>query len=146
VTCTGAGGSSSANVTVNVMQPAAPPPPPPAAAPREIFRLEGVYFDFDRATLKPEGRTKLDSAVTILNRFSEMRVEVQGHTDSIGTVEYNQRLSERRAQAVVDYLVSRGISATRLTSRGYSENNPVADNATDEGRALNRRVMLIEMR
>lgn len=136
ITCTGAGGSASSSATVNVA----------AQPPREIFRLEGVYFDFDKSLIKPEGRVKLDSAVTILNRYPDMRVEIHGHTDSIGTVEYNQGLSERRATAVRDYLVSRGIAVTRLTTRGFSENNPVADNGTAAGRAENRRVLLIEMR
>ena len=111
-----------------------------------MFRLEGVFFDFDKATLKPEGRTKLDEAVATLNRYSDMRVEIQGHTDSLGTEAYNQGLSERRAKAVHDYLVSKGISASRLTTRGFGETQPVADNGTKEGRAQNRRVVLIEVR
>ena len=150
VTCNGAGGSGSASTTVSVTQP--PPPPTPAAAPapaprpREIYRLEGVYFDFDNATLKPMGMTKLDSAVTILNRYSDMRVEIQGYTDSLGTEEYNMGLSERRATAVRDYLVSKGIATARLTTRGFGETGPVADNGTRAGRAENRRVGLVEIR
>jgi outer membrane protein OmpA-like peptidoglycan-associated protein len=136
ITCTGAGGSASSSATVNVA----------AQAPREIFRLEGVYFDFDKSIIKPEGRVKLDSAVTILNRYSDMRVEIHGHTDSIGTEQYNQGLSERRATAVRDYLVARGIAVTRLTTRGFGETQPVANNGTSAGRAENRRVMLIELR
>jgi OOP family OmpA-OmpF porin len=69
-------------------------------------------------------------------------VEVAGHTDSVGTDSYNQGLSERRAQAVVNYLVAKGINASRFKARGYGESEPVADNATDEGRAENRRVEL----
>lgn len=131
-----------------VRPPVTPPPParPPQPPPREMFRLEGVFFDFDKATLKPEGRTKLDEAVATLNRYSDMRVEIQGHTDSLGTEAYNQGLSERRAKAVHDYLVSKGISASRLTTRGFGETQPVADNGTKEGRAQNRRVVLIEVR
>jgi OOP family OmpA-OmpF porin len=121
-------------------------PPPAAAPPREIFRLEGVFFDFDRSTIKPEGRVKLDSAVTILNRYADLRVEIQGHTDSIGTNGYNDGLSMRRANAVREYLTSRGIAASRLTTRGFGETTPIADNGTDAGRAQNRRDMLVEIR
>jgi len=145
ITCTGAGGSVSAPVTVSVT-PAPAAVPPPAQPQREIYRLDGVFFDFDKSVIKPEGRVKLDSAVTILNRFADMRVEIQGHTDSIATDAYNQALSERRAMAVRDYLVSRGIAGSRLTMRGFGETQPQADNGTDAGRALNRRVILIEVR
>jgi len=145
LTCTGTGGSVNAPVTVSVTAaPAAPPPP--AAPPREIYRLDGVFFDFDMSVIKPEGRVKLDSAVTILNRFADMRVEIQGHTDSIATEAYNQALSLRRATAVRDYLMARGIAESRLTMRGFGETQPQADNGTDAGRALNRRVVLIEVR
>jgi outer membrane protein OmpA-like peptidoglycan-associated protein len=149
ITCTGSGGSTSSSATVGVAMPTPPTPPaqPPAQQPpREVFRLEGVFFDFDKSDIKPEGRVKLDSAVTILNRFADMRVEIQGHTDSIGTEEYNIGLSHRRANAVRDYLISKGIAATRLTTRGFGETAPAADNATREGRALNRRVIIIELR
>jgi outer membrane protein OmpA-like peptidoglycan-associated protein len=105
-----------------------------------------VFFDFDKSVIKPEGRVKLDSAVTILNRFSDMRVEIQGHTDSIATEQYNIGLSNRRANAVKDYLMSKGIAASRLTTRGMGETSPAADNGTAAGRALNRRVILIEIR
>ena len=118
----------------------------PAAPPREIYKLEGVYFDFDKATLKPEGRTKLDEAVATLNRYADIRVEIQGHTDSLGTDAYNQSLSERRATTVREYLISKGIAASRMTSKGFGESQPVADNGTKAGRAQNRRVVLIEIR
>ena len=146
--CTGAGGSGDASTTVNVTQPPPPAAAPaaPAAQPREMFRLEGVYFDFDKATLKDAGKTKLDSAVTILGRYPDMRVEIQGHTDSIGTEAYNEGLSERRAVAVREYLVSKGVPASRLTTRGFGESQPASDNGTGAGRAQNRRVVLIEIR
>ena len=146
ITCSGAGGSANASATVNVTQPPPPPVRAPAPPPREIFRLEGVYFDFDKSTLKPEGKAKLDDAVAILNRYSDVRVEIQGHADSIGTNVYNQGLSERRSKAVYDYLVSKGITASRMTTRGFGEERPVADNGTRSGRALNRRVVIIEIR
>jgi outer membrane protein OmpA-like peptidoglycan-associated protein len=150
VNCAGNGGTATASATVSVTEPAPPSTPPPAATPapttpHELFRLEGVYFDFDKASLKPEGRTKLDEAVAVLNRNADIRVEIQGHTDSIGTAEYNMGLSERRAKTVRDYLVSKGISATRMTTRGAGETEPVADNGTKAGRAQNRRVVLIEI-
>ena len=150
ITCSGAGGSANASTTVNVSQPAPPPVRAPVAAPaappREIYKLEGVYFDFDKATLKPEGRTKLDEAVATLNRYADIRVEIQGHTDSLGTDAYNQSLSERRATTVREYLISKGIAASRMTSKGFGESQPVADNGTKAGRAQNRRVVLIEIR
>jgi outer membrane protein OmpA-like peptidoglycan-associated protein len=141
--------ASSANVAVAM---AAPPPPPPAAQPptqqppREVFRLEGVFFDFDKSIIKPEGRIKLDSAVTILNRYPDMRVEIQGHTDSVGTEQYNIGLSNRRANSVKDYLMSKGIAESRLQTRGFGETSPATSNDTAAGRALNRRVILIEIR
>jgi outer membrane protein OmpA-like peptidoglycan-associated protein len=147
ITCTGAGGSATAATSVSVSQPAPPTPPPaPAAPPREIFKLEGVFFDFDKSIIKPEGKVKLDSAVTILNRYSDMRVEIQGHTDWVGTDAYNIGLGNRRANAVRDYLVSKGIAASRLSTKSFGESSPIATNETAEGRALNRRVMIIEMR
>jgi outer membrane protein OmpA-like peptidoglycan-associated protein len=144
ITCTGPGGSVTGATTVSVAMPTVAPPG--QAQPREMFRLEGVFFDFDKSTIKPEGRVKLDSAVTILNRYSDMRVEIQGHTDSVGTEAYNIGLSNRRANAVREYLVSRGIAASRLSNRGFGETQPATSNDTAEGRAMNRRVMLIELR
>jgi outer membrane protein OmpA-like peptidoglycan-associated protein len=103
--------------------------------------LRGVYFDFNKATIKPESRPALEDAAKILKENPDIRVEIQGHTDSKGSDEYNQNLSERRAQSVVNYLVTQlGIDRTRLVARGYGEGMPIATNDTDEGRALNRRV------
>jgi outer membrane protein OmpA-like peptidoglycan-associated protein len=148
ITCTGSGGSGSGSATVSVAMPAPPVPvqPPAQQPPREVFRLEGVFFDFDKSDIKPEGRVKLDSAVTILNRFPDMRVEIQGHTDSIATEQYNIGLSNRRANSVKAYLMSKGIAESRLMTRGFGETSPAADNGTAAGRALNRRVILIEIR
>ena len=102
--------------------------------------MVGVNFEFDKATLLPEAYPILSHAVETLKENPDMSVEVQGHTDNIGSDEYNQKLSVRRATTVRDYLVSKGISASRLTIVGYGETRPVADNSTAVGRAKNRRV------
>ena len=108
-----------------------------------VIELDGVHFDFDKATLKPEAEVVLNEAAALLNKHERVVVEVAGHTDSMGSEEYNQGLSERRANAVQDYLVSKGVRASRMTAKGYGESMPVASNDTDEGRAENRRVELI---
>jgi len=108
-----------------------------------VIELEGVYFDFDKATIKPEGKAVLNEAAALLKKHERVVVEVAGHTDSVGSDAYNQGLSERRANAVKDYLTAQGVTATRLTARGYGEAQPVASNDTDAGRAENRRVELI---
>ena len=108
----------------------------------EIIKLEGVYFDNDSAKLRSASVATLDKAVATLNRRATIKVEVAAHTDSSGSDSYNLALSERRAASVKDYLVAHGIDATRLTSKGYGETQPVASNATKEGRAKNRRVEL----
>ena len=108
-----------------------------------VIELEGVHFDFDKATLKPEAMAILDEAAALLAKHERVVVEVAGHTDSMGSEEYNQKLSQRRAKAVQDYLVESGVRASRLTAKGYGESMPVASNDTEEGRAENRRVELI---
>jgi len=108
----------------------------------ENYRMKNVHFAFDSAQLTPQSKASLDDALEILQRHKDLVVEVAGHTDSVGTEAYNQSLSQRRAKAVREYLVAHGIAAERLTSKGYGESEPVADNATDEGRAMNRRVEL----
>ena len=108
----------------------------PAAAQRP-------QFDFDKATLKPDGKRLVDTAVKVMKDKSDLKVSVEGHTDSIGSEAYNQKLSERRAKAVRDYLVSQGIDASRITTRGFGKSKPVASNDTAEGRAENRRVEII---
>ena len=127
----------------------APPPPAPAPAPapkpREIFRLSGVYFDFDKSALKKEGKDTLEAAVKYLNANPGSKVEIQGHTDSIGTDEYNRSLSDRRATSVMKYLRERGIDASRMSTKGLGESQPAADNGTKAGRAQNRRVVIIEL-
>jgi OOP family OmpA-OmpF porin len=104
--------------------------------------LEGVNFEFDRARLLRESDVVLDRVAASLKDWPEIRVEVGGHTDSKGSDEYNRDLSERRAHAVRDYLMSKGIRASRLEAKGYGESDPIASNDTEAGRARNRRVEL----
>ena len=118
-----------------------PPPPPAAATPKQLV-LEGVNFDNDKATLRPEAKATLDQMAAELKEWGNVKVEVAGHTDSKASDAYNMKLSERRANAVRDYLISKGIEADRLTAKGYGESQPIADNGTEEGRAKNRRVEL----
>jgi outer membrane protein OmpA-like peptidoglycan-associated protein len=133
--------------------PAPPPPPPPvvAAAPppaptpvpvKKKIVLRGVNFDFDKATIRPDARPILDQAAETLKQEGDIGIAVEGHTDSVGSDEYNQRLSVRRAKAVKDYLAGKGIDPSRMSVTGYGESKPVASNDTAEGRAQNRRVEL----
>ena len=125
--------------------PPSPPPPPPPPAPKKISLSADTYFDFDKATLKPAGKEKIDEEIVPpMKEHSNLRALVEGHTDSIGSDAYNQRLSERRADAVRDYMVSRGIDAQRITTKGYGKSEPIASNKTKEGRAQNRRVEVTE--
>jgi outer membrane protein OmpA-like peptidoglycan-associated protein len=105
--------------------------------------LEGVNFDFDKAVIRPQDHAILDQNIVALKEWGDVDVEVAGHTCNIGTDEYNLGLSLRRAEAVRNYLVSKGVSADRLTVRGYGESRPAVSNATREGRAQNRRVELV---
>lgn len=108
----------------------------------ERFTLEGVNFHHDSARLTDGSMKTLDDAARILVRHADLVVEIAGHTDSQGAAAYNLDLSQRRANSVRDYLVSRGANAGKLTARGYGEAEPIADNGTREGRAKNRRVEL----
>lgn len=119
----------------------APPPPPPPAKKKIVLR--GVNFDFDKATLRPDATRILDEAVETLKAEPDVEVLIVGHTDSVGSEAYNLKLSERRARAVRDYLVRKGISAARLRVKGMGESQPVASNDTADGRAQNRRVELL---
>lgn len=101
-----------------------------------------ITFATDSSDLKPDFFAVLDSVVLVLKKYDQTVVEVAGHTDSTGSDQYNQALSERRAATVAGYLVNRGIAELRLIQMGMGESRPVADNATPEGRALNRRVEL----
>ncbi len=102
--------------------------------------LRGITFDTGKATIKPISYPVLDRAVDLLKKNPKARVEVQGHTDSVGSDSYNMRLSQARANSVYKYLVDHGIDTARLTARGYGETSPIADNRTRDGRSQNRRI------
>jgi OOP family OmpA-OmpF porin len=116
----------------------APAPQPPAAS--KVTYAADAFFDFDKSVLKPEGKAKLDDLVGKIQGINLEVIIAVGHTDSIGTDAYNQKLSVRRAEAVKAYLVSKGIEKNRVYTEGKGEKQPVADNKTAEGRAKNRRV------
>lgn len=116
----------------------APAPAPPVAS--KVTYAADAFFDFDKSVLKPEGRAKLDDLVSKIQGINLEVIIAVGHTDSVGTDAYNQRLSVRRAEAVKAYLVSKGIERNRVYTEGKGEKQPVASNRTAEGRAKNRRV------
>lgn len=118
---------------------------PEPAAPQKLV-LEGVNFDFDKATLRQEDMGSLDKDVETLKAWGDVNIEVAGHTDSMGSDAYNMKLSRQRAAAVRNFLITRGVSADRLSAKGYGESQPVADNATEEGRFKNRRVELVPLK
>ena len=123
--------------------PAAAPAPAPAPAPvaaSKVTYAADAFFDFDKSVLKPAGKAKLDDIVSKVGGLNLEVIIAVGHTDSIGTDAYNQKLSVRRAEAVKAYLVSKGIEKNRVYTEGKGEKQPVADNKTSEGRAKNRRV------
>ena len=121
---------------------AAPPPPPPPAPPAatKVTYAADAFFDFDKSVLKPEGKAKLDDLVGKVKGINLEVIIAVGHTDSVGSDAYNQKLSVRRSEAVKAYLVSKGIEKNRVYTEGKGEKQPVADNKTSEGRAKNRRV------
>lgn len=104
------------------------------------FILKNIFFDFDKSVVLQQSYNELKGLVQILNKYPKMKIEVGGHTDGRGSIDYNQRLSESRAKAVVDYLISKGIDPARLKYKGYGKTQPIDSNNTDEGRARNRRV------
>jgi OOP family OmpA-OmpF porin len=118
---------------------AAPAAAQPPAATKVTYAAD-AFFDFDKSVLKPEGKAKLDDLVGKVKDINLEVIIAVGHTDSVGTDAYNQRLSVRRAEAVKAYLVSKGIEKNRVYTEGKGEKQPVADNKTAEGRAKNRRV------
>ncbi|MES0872969.1 OmpA family protein [Sinimarinibacterium thermocellulolyticum] len=107
-----------------------------------VIELKGVTFEFNKTRLRPDAVTILAWAVDILKKYPDMQVEIAGHTDSIGSDDYNQKLSEARAQAVKDFFVEQGIPESQMTVRGYGESEPRDTNDTAEGRERNRRVEL----
>ncbi len=131
--------------------PAAAPAPAPAAAPRpapapqppaatKVTYAADAFFDFDKSVLKPEGKAKLDDLTSKVKDINLEVIIAVGHTDSVGSDAYNQKLSVARAESVKAYLVSKGIEKNRVYTEGKGEKQPVADNKTAEGRAKNRRV------
>ena len=108
-----------------------------------IVNMSDVLFDFDKSTLKPGAREKLAKVSGIVLAYPGLKLAVEGHTDSIGSDEYNMTLSEKRADAVREYLISQGLNEGNITAHGFGKENPVATNDTNEGRALNRRVEMV---
>ena len=128
-----------------------PAPPAPAVAPRaapapqapaasKVTYAADAFFDFDKATLKPAGKAKLDDLVGKVKGINLEVIIAVGHTDNVGSDVYNQKLSVKRAESVKAYLVSKGIEKNRIYTEGKGEKQPVADNKTNEGRGKNRRV------
>ncbi|AIS16021.1 membrane protein [Pseudomonas rhizosphaerae] len=140
-------------VDANGCPPPVPAPMPVAAEPaplpkEETIVIRNVHFEFDKATLTAADRSQLDTVATRLKtEATTARLSVSGHTDSVGSDAYNQRLSEQRAKAVTDYLVSNGVPRASVVSvKGVGEAQPVADNNTVDGRAMNRRTEILIQR
>jgi peptidoglycan-associated lipoprotein len=143
-TCGPTPGQATATVTVNDGHGhQASASAPVTCVGRREYTFEDVHFDFDRYTLRPEALRILDEAVAAMQNDPTLNLTIEGHTDSIGTNEYNMALGERRASSVRDYLVSRGIAATRLRTVSFGEENPKFDNSREETRRLNRRAALV---
>lgn len=130
-------------------EPPTPPPPPPPPTPipppppsSKRIVLRGVNFDFDKSDIRPDSRPVLDQAADVLRQSPNVHISVEGHTDSVGSEMYNEKLSVRRAEAVFRYLVNHGVAPERMEVAGYGQTRPVADNDTETGRAQNRRVEL----
>ncbi|MCX7245022.1 MAG: OmpA family protein [Burkholderiales bacterium] len=119
--------------------PAAKPAPAPAVTQSKITLQADTLYDFDKSTLKPEGKATLDKIAADLSKIKLEVIIAVGNTDSIGTDAYNMALGQRRAQSVKDYLVSKGVDQSRIYTESKGKSNPVASNATAEGRAKNRR-------
>ena len=133
------------------LKPVPPPAPAPAPAPvapvvrpapvsEKVTFAADAFFDFDKSVLKPEGKAKLDDLVSKMSGLNLEVIIAVGHTDSVGSDAYNQKLSVRRSEAVKAYLVTKGVEKNRVYTEGKGEKQPVADNKTSEGRAKNRRV------
>ncbi|MDD2904222.1 MAG: OmpA family protein [Syntrophales bacterium] len=146
-------GEMKQEVSVTTPQPEAPKPeakpePPKEDLAREIkskgFATIYVNFDVDKATIKPESQPTIDHVAQMLKDNPDLNLTIAGHTDGSGTMAHNKTLSENRAQAVLQALVGRGIATDRLASVGFGQEKPIADNATEAGKAKNRRVELIK--
>jgi OmpA-OmpF porin, OOP family len=148
LTCTGSGGTTSSTANVSVAAPSPPPAPaPPAPAPvvlspekEETVNLL-IEFDFNKAVVKPEFYPNVNAVGEFMQKYPTVNITVQGHTDSVGKKAYNQKLSQRRAEAVKKYIVDKfGIDTKRIKAVGYGETRPIDTNKTAEGRYKNRRV------
>ncbi|EQB05911.1 OmpA/MotB [Sphingobium quisquiliarum P25] len=106
-----------------------------------VLRMpSGITFSYDSAAVQPQFQPTLNDVASVLAQYPKTYIDVYGHTDSDGTDAYNQALSERRAQSVADYLTTHGVQSARIATRGFGETQPIASNATEEGKASNRRV------
>jgi OOP family OmpA-OmpF porin len=152
--CSGIGGTQEVSATVKVVSPPPPPPPPapkpepapaPAPAPKVLDKMTlRINFDFDKATIRAADEAELKKAVDFVTKYPNSAVKIEGHTDSIGTDAYNQKLSERRASAVANYLIDKGaVKKADISTVGFGETKPVADNKTDKGRFENRRAEIL---
>jgi outer membrane protein OmpA-like peptidoglycan-associated protein len=108
-----------------------------------IVNMSDVLFDVDKATLKPGAKVRLAKVAGILQAHPELKLELEGYTDSTGTLQHNQTLSERRASSVRAFLIEQGVSPANITAQGFGPSNPIATNNTREGRQMNRRVDLV---
>jgi outer membrane protein OmpA-like peptidoglycan-associated protein len=104
--------------------------------------LKNVFFDVNKAELKPESMIELDKVVQLLKENPTIKIEIDGHTDNVGKPADNLTLSNNRAKAVINYFLYKGVAADRLSSKGFGETKPVADNTSEQGRAKNRRTEL----
>jgi outer membrane protein OmpA-like peptidoglycan-associated protein len=141
ISAKGEGGTQTESTTVTVN----PPPPPPA--PKVIDRLVlHVNFNFDKSDIRKSDVADLQKAIDFVKKYPGYKIAIEGHTDSVGSDKYNQALSERRAAAVKDYLLKHGMIDTSkdvITTKGYGESKPIADNSTEKGRFENRRVEIL---
>lgn len=143
--------SNSITIGGTLPPPPEPPPPPPPPKPKRVVVTadkieitEKIQFDVDKATIKEESHSLLDEIVSVIKANPHIRkISIEGHTDSDGTDKYNQKLSDNRAASVKTYLVEHGISDSMLSSKGWGESKPMADNETPEGKEKNRRVEFI---
>jgi outer membrane protein OmpA-like peptidoglycan-associated protein len=110
---------------------------------RVVIEFDAVYFDFDRSAIRPDAIAALDFVVETMQADPDLEITIEGHTDSVGTLEYNLALGDRRATAVLDYLVTRGIAAGRMSTATFGEESPAAPNDTPENRQLNRRAEIV---
>ena len=135
------GGNAGAVAPAPTPAPAPEPTPEPEAPVAQVVRVElDVKFDFNKSVVKPNSYADVKNLADFMKQYPATHVEVAGHTDSVGPDAYNQKLSQRRADAVKQVLVKDGVAPSRISSVGYGESRPVADNATEAGRAINRRV------